>query len=382
MDGYVRKYCNKCIPIIVIQIIFQYYDKNNIINCTVYGSKDTITKIIDNITDVYVSETSFYYITKNNKLYVNGRNNESQLGMKESIDEYKIPKLHPSFANDTIKFVSQSIFGCHAFVCTTKNKIYGMGTNLRSQIDSSNALRYMTPKLIVLPKQWRGIITSIECGISHSLFLTSKEEVYGCGSNIHGQITGIRSKIRCFQKCKQVRNIIKIGCSGYTSYMLDSNGVLFGYGYQCESHTFKELNNILINTFSPGGSFIGCLTDDNDVYMYGSNHCSQCGISHKDANIICAPTNIIRSPTKLNINFKIMDIKCGCLHTIIRSTSGDWYAFGNKVNNRCLSFDDSIESTPIPTKISIKLLLSKLACDNPIIDLIPTFNQTLILQQN
>ena len=108
--------------------------------------------------------------------------------------------------------------------------------------------------------------------------------------------------------------------------------------------------------------------------MFGNNDCHQCGIKKRFKIFL---------PNKLNINInddKIIDIKCGFNHTIIKTITNKFYSFGSNKNNQ-LCLTNNNKRKVLPTLISNEFIKSNTKCDGNIIDIIPGFDNSYILQQ-
>lgn len=127
-------------------------------------------------------------------------------------------------------------------------------------------------------------------------------------------------------------------------------------------------DKILFNKISAGRKHFGCINDKYELYMLGSNIYGQSAL--KD--------DYIFNLTKVGIQYKVYDIKCGGNHTIIKSKN-KYYSFGRNKNGQCLL------KTPKqlifkPSEISLDFIKKKIGSNKPIINIIPGIDTNFILQ--
>ena len=347
-----------------------------------------------------------------------GDNSNGQCGMKNYSNQPKSTYIedaikHNGFNN--VSLISNGMENCHVFVIND-DKIYGFGRNNYAQIGYvSKYMNVYDPILIEYPFDSK--LKQISCGQSHTLFLTFNGSIYCCGSNKYGQINHQRrneaSKYTIF-KLPELNGFIKIGCGEYNSIALHKYGTLhtFGNNYFGElgmqtnwRHSFaiKSINSIknIIN-FSVGSHHISCINKYGNVYMFGDNSSGQCGFNH--------PTKKIFNPRLLRVKFKdkydiFYDIKCGSTHTIIKTNNNNYYSFGSNISYECLlelggiTLDDlntsftgdfnhlfkmMFKSNGIvdePKKISHHFIKTQIKNKGSIVDLIPGYETTYIIQR-
>ena len=178
-------------------------------------------------------------------------------------------------------------------------------------------------------------------------------------------------------------NSIRIGCAFNTSYILTEDNILL----TCGGSSFGKLGRPTINSgllrpidadinidrFNCGSFFVGSITLDNNIYMFGDNSTGQLGINSHHRKVT------IPSKASLNTNNDhIIDVKCGSAHTIIK-TDKTFYVCGDNSHKQLLiPNNDNIYK---PTIIDVEYIKKHTKLDTNIIDLIPTFKSTLILQK-
>ena len=394
LTGYMKREFNIFTPNIVIYVLSLYYTDGNIIPCNVFDMK--LTKLGNNIVRMYINNSGFYYLSSNNELFVNGTGG-ANLGC--SIDtkgsNVKPAIAHPIFnGTKRVSIISHGLYNKHTFVYTVNNELYGWGTNEYKQINPKfSAAPINNPRLIKC--DFRSSLIQIECGHNYSLFLTLKGSVYGCGNNMLGQLTynysgnysypskGMHAGI---QSIKLLSNIKQIACGYQSSYCVDKSNTLrvFGdnsdgalglgrYMDMAQIDHIRIVNGIKVASIKAGFSHACCLTVNQDAYTFGYNTKGQCGIKEIESEAVYGPH-------KISLNKKINDIKCGSSHTFVKTINNNFYGFGNNEAGQLL-IDKKISKTNIPVLINNDALYTKLGSTKTIIDLIPGWYQTFVLQK-
>jgi len=152
-------------------------------------------------------------------------------------------------------------------------------------------------------------------GYNHIIFLTTSGKIYGLGNNKYGQL-GISLKNCYFFKQIDIEDVLLVNCGAF--------------------HT-------IINT-------------KTGLYSFGNNLFGQLGIKDKYLSYVF-------TPTKININLKIKDISCGDYHTILLTDNGNIYGFGSNKYGQ-LGIDNYDEDIIYPTKLKFSNVLSICCGDN------------------
>ena len=330
---------------------------------------------------------SYFFMDVDSALFVGGFANK-YLKLKKSSINYLIKRKH--FKCSDIELISNScINGNHCFIYTKSKELYGFGKNDRCQvgIETSNDEIIIQPRLIEY--NFDSELIRISYGDNHTLFLTKMGNVYACGNNSNGELSkhyNICKNGNIIVNILDTNNIRSIGCCSMSSYVLNDDNKVCSFGdnsygelgIKNESITFcNNLNSIDIkdvDVFNCGCYHIGILTLNNELYMFGLNANKQCGSPYGTS---CPYGNKIL----LNNNEIIMDIKCGNNHNIITTKKYQFYSFGcNQDNQLLIQHDKAAQYTP--TLIKKSYLYSLTYSENEIIDLIPGWNQTFIIQKS
>ena len=389
INGFIRVVFNRWVPDIISYNIVMFYSIKNMKPCMIFDNQyNNKTNDVTNIINVVCNQTKQFYLTNSNELYVSG-NEILGLGLPEHTPNIsKLIKMEASIFDSGIELVSHGQYNWHGFVYTKKGTLYSFGENHHHQcgIISTNKDNKViwTPK-IVKYTFFDSLLTQIDCGQYHSLFLTSNGTVYGSGSNSYKQLTSkyqINKYIRnrsSIIKLSGFKDIKSVACTTFSSAVLDNNGVIYTFGDNSDAvlgvpddrcEKINKLDKVSCHTISGGSFHIGCLTDNNKGYFFGYNEYGQCGVKSP---------NLIYNPIIIELDTKLSSVKCGRYHTIIKTINEEYYSFGNNDTNECLLMETDSHEIMTPTKISIKDIQKKLNTNKCIIDIIPGCSQTFIL---
>ena len=390
LNGLIKGYSKDIIlniPNDIYNVIILFYCEDILFNVfdtfgnIVYQKDNDQNKLYNYIS---INKSSLFLIGNDNELYVSGENTYGQLGINRCSDMITVNNVikNVNFSNTSIKLISQGICNYHSFIYTNDDVLYGFGFNDSINIGIRTCVDNIS-KPTIIEYKFNETLKYIKCGRKHSLFLTQNKRVYGCGSNMHGQLTS--KYINDNNSIKYLMdNIIDIQCSGYTSYFLNTNNTLYACGYNAYGqlgkksfHSNDKLNIILkgkqIISFNCGFFHIGCITSDNELYLYGYNKYCQCGLSYKYES--CYDGN------KIHINNEVMiSIKCGAYYNIIKTDKNNYYTFGENNHDQLLIGYTLFENVATPTKVEKKYVFGKMTSHAAkILDLIPSYNCTFII---
>ena len=376
IHGYIKIYNELFTPNEIIQIIilfygygFDIYDQNG-------------NDIIKNCDIFYINSEAYFYAQNNNTIYVSGSNRFGQIGLNMDIRKVKKPIKFKLFKYDEISLISQGMANDHVFIYTKDNKLYGFGKNGYKQLGT---LLKKSNTATLIDHPFKSKLKKISCGWKHSLFLTIKGNVYGCGDNIHAQLIVntpiINSVFESLHLIQSNGNITNIDCCENSSYLLTNNNILNAFGSNSNGEIGKNssgkthfvFSQAIVSTFNCGYSHVGVLTLDNKVYMFGCNAHFECGyVGRNPGN-----GNLIK------LSKPIISVKCGDWHTIVKTINNNYYSFGNnKFYQLLLKYDthNFIKNQSKPQLISLQYVKKLTQSNNKIIDIIPVYEKTLVIQ--
>ncbi|XP_020278361.1 probable E3 ubiquitin-protein ligase HERC4 isoform X2 [Pseudomyrmex gracilis] len=183
-------------------------------------------------------------------------------------------------------------------------------------------------------------IEQIACGENYTVAITKDGKVYSCGNNDYGQLGHEKARKR-LQLIPDLEAFVfkKIACGNSHTLAVNEWGQLFGWGNdelgQLGLNNNEQTKRIprmvkamatrVVVQIACGKEHSIALTNDGELYAWGSNKEGQLGIS-EDISVERKPT-IISSLAAVPIAF----IACGGYHTIVISKSGSVFAWGRNV---------------------------------------------------
>ncbi len=171
-----------------------------------------------------------------------------------------------------------------------------------------------TPKLFdFIPDK----ISSVSCGESHTMAITTHGELYVWGRNTYGQLG--------------------LGKSHY--------GDIYALPQKIDLHN--------VCMVSCGGAHTMAITATNELYSWGSNYHGQLGLGDKPNY---SPDQVYDSPQKINLN-NVISVSCGDYHTMCITTNGDLYAWGDNSYGQ-LGLGKNAHSYNYPRKINLGKIIS------------------------
>ena len=380
VEGYAKTCLNDDkIPKVILSEVVLFVGNANIIPCKAFTQ--TFCLFNDNwsnIINIYVNRRNLVFLTNKMKAFI--------AKSDKAVDKQLINV-------DNIQCISNGLANRHLFVYTNDNKLYGCGANNHGQlgIKNYNNESYhgnLTPQMVTF--DFGSKLIQIQCGQEHTLFLTKNGSAYGCGYNSVGQLSIKAENTSHGDIIKfDVNNVIQIGSTDYTSFLLDKEYNLYSFGSNYggkmginnmpndnESRTIYKItkNRFIKPKYICCGEFhVCCITLDNNVMSFGKNYYGQCGVYNTKSTII--KPKILNMTTPHNI----IDIKCGNTHTIIVTKKFDYYAFGNNDRKQLLLENENESTIYSPTLISKKYISKMIGYDVIIVDIILGFNETFIL---
>ena len=390
--GYMRLKFNKYTPNVIVKVIILFYGYNS---AFIAFNDDFIKKTNDiiNITDIYINKRNIFYVTTLNELYIDGSR------VIETLKRYNDKNLITDKVNSSLKkhlfftdkngvsIISRGIPNLHWFIYTVNNKLYGFGKNGNSQLGIRQHINKITQ--IEINNIMKSNIIQIECGDSHSIFLTKLGNVFGCGNNSDYQLTNqLKGNSILLTQIPSIKNIIKIGCGENSSFVFNNNGVIYSFGKNSfgmlgigrdnnnsKNGNINKIHSIKFAYFDVILYHVGGYTNNGDIYFWGYNAYYQCGTNKYDSDIF--------KPLKLSKNITdVYTIKCGSFHTIIKTYNNEYYSFGDNSANELLLIH-RIDDTKIyiPTLINNDYIKDCTQYFGDIIDIIPGHDETFILQK-
>eukprot|EP01084_Bolivina_argentea_P012407 23254_1 len=302
------------------------------------------SKRIQSLNDLYCGHARFLIKTEYHQIYCCGKNDRSELGL--SINKHRIMKFKqlkqletstgPSTYNhqtDYISLISNGKMSKHSFLKTQSGKFYGIGCNHYAQFgnDDKTYEKIMSPlQLCELEDIFNGLnIIQIECGMLHSLFLTSNGTVYACGFNGLGQLGFKKSHKNDFEneyqftptKIPFLYDIINICCGNDHNLCVNKNNNLYVFGNNDHSQLGLGHPPIKSKIISDDKNELDIVENEERKFMFEYE---------KDEFEIEEQPKFVDVPTVHEFfrNKKIKSIFCGGTNAGVILMNGDFYTFG------------------------------------------------------
>jgi alpha-tubulin suppressor-like RCC1 family protein len=144
----------------------------------------TQTMYKQNIVLVKCGSSHTFFLTDTNHCYACGYGRDGRLGVGQFTSR-RVPTLctpHTLFEKKIISIVTGN---CHSFIINEDYELFGTGSNNHGQLCDANTVnlasftRIQSPELIVGVKQ-------VSCGFDFSIILTVDNKVYACGISDYG----------------------------------------------------------------------------------------------------------------------------------------------------------------------------------------------------
>ena len=240
---------------------------------------DTFTLRLDNVASVKATNNTTWAVTMDNRLYGCGSGSLGQQGNGKSGTSGNVSTFTERLAGIEIANYFSGSNGSTSWAVTTDGRIFGCGNGENGQQGSGGVAN-----VLVFTQRLAGLmITSITSSDYTTWLLDSNGHVWGCGSNNYGQQgSGSSLNIATFtDRTPSGVTITSIVASNFTTWLLDSNGHVWGcgngaYGQQGNGNT---LNIATFADRTPSGKTIVSIAASNyTTWLLDSNgHIWGCG---------------------------------------------------------------------------------------------------------
>ncbi|RNF26308.1 regulator of chromosome condensation (RCC1) [Trypanosoma conorhini] len=243
-----------------------------------------------------------------------GSNHYAQLGREGGTAVFEVLDIE----ND---FVQVSCGARYTLALTRSGSVYGWGQNEAGQLALPAPIVRRPTLITTCPNS---VIVKVSCGESHTLFLTSSGEIYGCGDGSCGQRGDGTFHSKCFEPSRAllIEPARDVFCGARTSYAITDDGDLFGWGETTTgmlgAKAWPTPTLAVPTRLSVGPpqtriargvasrNFAILVTTKGEVLGAGSNSDGQLGI----ADSYTYNWRLIRDVGRVSL------VACGCRHTI------------------------------------------------------------------
>ncbi|CAH0729413.1 unnamed protein product, partial [Brenthis ino] len=180
---------------------------------------------------VAAGEFHTLYLTKLGHLYSCGSNEVGQLGRQTESNEGKTPALVETFKGCTLSSIACGLQ--HSMALDEWGQPFSWGSDSMGQLGSNlGAHAQDKPKIIKLLATKN--VIQVACGSYHSLALTNNGDLYAWGANTYGQC-GLGTKTNKETKPQQITSLLGIpialiACGSNHTFALSKSGAVFGWG--------------------------------------------------------------------------------------------------------------------------------------------------------
>lgn len=279
----------------------------------------------------------------NGQLYTWGRNNYGQTGLGfssalSSDPQHPVtPQLvvpQPDNPASAPQFVSLAFNQNASLALDHQGYAWAWGETADGQLGLGDAV--MNNPGLSTPQKIPGVsnVVAVSRGYDHSLLLTADGSVYSFGRNHKGQLGTGDQISRSTPAALPLSDIIQIGAGANTSFALDRQGVLWGWGSngsaelaRTDSSEYLQPVQIslpqAIRQFAAGKSHVLALTQSGDLYGWGLNSSSQ--IYGPDEG---RPQSPLTQATKLDLPDDITGIWANGNMSFLSRSNGRIYPWG------------------------------------------------------
>lgn len=251
-----------------------------------------------------------------------GYNGDGQLGLGDCFD-----RSWP-VAVSSIKNAHKVAAGfSHSGAITENGETYLWGNNPDGRLFKSPVqVKHQNFKKENLPFRVNLVGKEIACGVSHSLVLTEKGEVYSAGCTEHGQL-GMGVNYESHTKSHKIAifangSAVKIGCGDGYSAVLNNKNELFtfgkgsfgrlGLGRTKDVGSPEMIKHLKFTEFACGGRHMLAIDEGGLLFAWGYGFYYQLGTLNQDDFLIPVQVDITTSTGKW-----AKKISCGYFHSAI-----------------------------------------------------------------
>lgn len=182
-------------------------------------------------------------------------------------------------------------------------------------------------------------IKQVSIGCRHSLFLSENGQVYGYGSNKHGQLGIKGNHTRCVPVLiSGLRDVIAVSAGYDHSLALTFNNRVYGFGANSSGQLgLGDNNNRIAPTLIPsldgvtqisaGYDHSLALIFNKHVYAFGANYFGQLGIGDRESVYMAnKPTLVVNTSP-----YPVIQISAGNKYSALLTADGNTINYGSKL---------------------------------------------------
>lgn len=309
------------------------------------------TEMTDTITKIMCGDHYTMFLTSTNKLFGTGDNNDGELGLNNTSNQYNFTEVVIKELNDGENIINLDAGRRHTLLVTNQGRVFGTGDNGDNQLgietDGENVIEFTLISPVTGLNNGE-IIQNVICGEFQTILLTNNNRLFGAGENTDGQLGKklygtIYGFIEANIPLQQGENVQQVSAGRYHTFALTSNNRLFGTGANWDGHlglgnintniyigftliptTFLS-NNETISKIACGQNHSLILTSNNRLFGTGYTWNGQLGTGNNET--IYEFTEI--SVTGLNSGEIITKLSCGNDFTLISTNQNRVFSTGD-----------------------------------------------------
>ncbi|GLE10036.1 hypothetical protein PINS_up022010 [Pythium insidiosum] len=242
----------------------------------------------------------------------------------------------------------------HLAALTDSGRLYTFGFNCRGQLGHGTTTDVAVPKLVEALADRR--VVDVACSYFHTAIVTEDGGLYTCGRNDFGQlglssgghdrlvptlVTALGDHHAQMVSCGQHHTVVSVANGGLFAFGKNDHGQL---GVAPETATVVSTptrvasplsDNLQVVSLACGYYHTAVVTADGTVWTFGRNEYGQLGLGHKRHVAVPTPVDTLR-------RVRIIQVACGCYHTLTLSDDGKVYPFGRN-NHGQLGLETAVD---------------------------------------
>jgi alpha-tubulin suppressor-like RCC1 family protein len=320
--------------------------------------------------------------TNAGQLYSFGDNQSGQLG---TVPDNGTTSANPSpglvaVPGTNAPVTEVAVGGSHTLALTSAGALYSFGGNAEGQLGSMTNLGTSspntTPEPVSLPSA-TGAVVQAAAGSDFSLAVTSTGQLYSFGDNFYGELgNGNNNGNASANWMPTLVTLpgatgppVRVSAGQYHSLVLTSSGQVFAFGLNSHGELGNTNGNNTQNAnptpalvtlpgatgppaqVAAGTGFSLVLTSTGQLYTFGENSNGQLGNSDHIGTSTANPSpSLIALPGATGAP---VQIAAGTDHSLVVTSSGQVYAFGDDTFGECGPSANGSSTNPTPTLVPL-----------------------------
>ena len=307
---------------------------------TANSSRNTAVKIMGNVVDIAAGDSFSLFVTSSGALYGCGNNDDGQLGCGSYRDQ-TTPVASVSSGVSAVEAGNS-----HTVILKTDGTVWASGLNDCGQLgngSTSSSSSFVSSKV--------SNAVQVFAGGNSSGALNSSASLYTWGDNTYGQLHNGTTTEQTSPKAV-TSSVASIAFGEHHSIMLKTNGYISAAGSGVYGELFSESSSVQLKperiarsvvSYSAGADHAAYVDSSGRLYTWGLNDKGQLGLGD---------TKSRNEPTKVSLNADAVKVWCGDKVTFVLTEDEEVYVFGSNEGNM-LGLKSSTTAITKPTKNSL-----------------------------